>query len=71
MPPGDVIRLDLPGGGGHGAPRRRDPALVAADVADGLISPQCADQDYAVVLRPDGSVDADATCRRRAAGAHG
>ncbi|MGA2129499.1 MAG: hydantoinase B/oxoprolinase family protein [Xanthobacteraceae bacterium] len=69
VPPGDVIRLELPGGGGHGPPRQRDPALVAADVADGLISPQCAEQDYAVVLRPDGSVDADATCRRRAAGA--
>ena len=53
VPPGDMIRLELPGGGGHGDPRRRDPALVAADVADGLISPESAARDYDVVLPPD------------------
>ena len=50
VPPGDMIRLELPGGGGHGDPRRRDPALVAADVADGLISRANAERDYGVVL---------------------
>jgi N-methylhydantoinase B len=66
VPPGDTIRLELPGGGGHGAPGRRDPALVAADVADGLISARSAEQDYGVVLAPDGSPDPDATRRARA-----
>jgi N-methylhydantoinase B/oxoprolinase/acetone carboxylase alpha subunit len=68
VPPGDTIRLELPGGGGHGAPARRDPALVAADVADGLISAHSAEQDYGVVLSPDGAVDPDATRRARSAG---
>ncbi len=66
VPPGDTIRLELPGGGGHGEPRRRDPELVAADVADGLISTRSAEQDYGVVLAPDGSVDREATGRARA-----
>jgi N-methylhydantoinase B len=48
VPPGDMIRLELPGGGGHGDPRRRDPTLVAADVADGLVSPESAERDYGV-----------------------
>jgi N-methylhydantoinase B len=29
---GDVIRHEQPGGGGHGDPSQRDPALVEADV---------------------------------------
>jgi N-methylhydantoinase B len=66
VPPGDVIRLELPGGAGHGAPERRDPERVAADVIDGLISRESAEQDYRVVLRQDGSVDVAATSKRRA-----
>ena len=50
VPGGDMIRLELPGGGGHGDPRRRDPALVAADVADGLISGDAAARDYGVTI---------------------
>jgi len=50
VPGGDMIRLELPGGGGHGDPRRREPALVAADVADGLISRESAEEDYGVTL---------------------
>jgi N-methylhydantoinase B len=52
VPGGDMIRLELPGGGGHGDPRRRDPAQVAADVADGLVSRESAERDYGVRL-PD------------------
>jgi N-methylhydantoinase B len=52
VPPGDMIRLELPGGAGHGDPRRRDPALVAAYVADGLISRESAERDYGVALPP-------------------
>jgi N-methylhydantoinase B len=29
---GDRVRVRTPGGGGYGAPERRDPALVAEDV---------------------------------------
>ena len=47
-----MIRLELPGGGGHGDPRRRDPAHVAVDVADGLVSRESAERDYGVKL-PD------------------
>jgi N-methylhydantoinase B len=57
VPPGDMIRLELPGGGGHGDPRRRDPALVAADVADGLISRASAERDYGITLPSDRTHD--------------
>jgi N-methylhydantoinase B len=66
VPAEDVIRLELPGGGGHGDPRARDPEQVAADVADGLISRESAERDYGVALRDDGAVDAAATARLRA-----
>lgn len=33
--PGDVVRMETPGGGGHGDPALRDPAARAADLADG------------------------------------
>jgi N-methylhydantoinase B len=65
VPPGDFLRLELPGGGGHGAPRRRDPDMVAADVADGLIARERAERDYGVVLARDGTVDRAATQRLR------
>jgi N-methylhydantoinase B len=52
VPGGDMIRLELPGGGGHGDPRRRDPTQVADDVADGLVSRESAEGDYGVRL-PD------------------
>jgi N-methylhydantoinase B len=68
VPPGDFLRLELPGGGGHGAPRRRDPEVVAADVADGLVSPERAEQDYGVVVTRDGTVDRAATQRLREQG---
>jgi N-methylhydantoinase B len=50
VPGGDMIRLELPGGGGHGHPRRRDSTQVAADVADGLVSRESAERDYGVRL---------------------
>ena len=34
---GDVITLDLPGGGGFGVAQEREPKLHAADMADGLV----------------------------------
>lgn len=38
IPKGRHLLLLLPGGGGMGDPKQRDPALVARDVADGLVS---------------------------------
>jgi|TARA_B110000967_G_C18900019_1_gene574054 N-methylhydantoinase B len=43
---GQRLRLSLPGGGGYGDPANRAPALVAADLAAGLISSQDAKADY-------------------------
>jgi N-methylhydantoinase B len=66
VPPRDVARLELPGGGGFGDPKLRDPDLVAADVADELISREQAERDYGVALTTEGRVDAAATARLRA-----
>ena len=38
IPDGDRLLLFLPGGGGMGDPKQRDPAKVARDVRDGLVS---------------------------------
>jgi N-methylhydantoinase B len=65
VPGGDLIRLELPGGGGFGDPAERDPERVAADVADGLYSREAAARDYRVALSADGSVDRAATARLR------
>jgi N-methylhydantoinase B len=61
---GEVIRIWSGGGGGYGDPLRRDPDLVARDVADELVSIARAGDVYGVVLR-DGAVDAAATAHRR------
>jgi N-methylhydantoinase B len=70
IPPGTVCESLSGGGGGYGEARRRDPALVLAEVRDGLLSPAAAERDYGVALTADGcSVDAQATARLRAPGA--
>lgn len=33
--PGDIVRMQTPGGGGHGDPDLRDPEAIAEDIADG------------------------------------
>lgn len=43
---GQRLRLSLPGGGGYGPPSDRDPALIAADLDAGLITPEQAETDY-------------------------
>jgi N-methylhydantoinase B len=67
IPEGDRLVLCLPGGGGMGDPMERDPALVAGDVRDGLVSIQAAQNDYKVVVCPDGTVDQRATRELREA----
>jgi N-methylhydantoinase B len=46
IPDGDRLLLEMPGGGGMGDPKDRDPALLARDVRDGLVSPEAARRDY-------------------------
>ena len=48
IPPGERLRLELPGGGGFGDPRERDPEKVRADVQDGFVSPEAAEKAYGV-----------------------
>jgi N-methylhydantoinase B len=60
---GDLLHYITWGGGGWGDPLRRDPALVAAETARGLISIGGA-RRYGVVLGPD-SVDEAATRKLR------
>ena len=59
---GDTLVIRTPGGGGYGDPLERPPALVQADVADGLVGVESAERDYGVVIDPDSlTVDAEAT----------
>jgi N-methylhydantoinase B len=50
IPDGDRLLLLLPGGGGMGLPSERDPAAVARDVRDGLVSAENARAFYNVVV---------------------
>lgn len=43
---GDVIELTVPGGGGFGDPREREPRQVAEDVRNGIVSAEAAAQIY-------------------------
>ncbi|MFC5230946.1 hydantoinase B/oxoprolinase family protein [Pseudonocardia zijingensis] len=61
---GDVFVQWIAGGGGYGDPLLRDPARVAADVADGYIGAETAAATYGVVLTGSG-VDEEATARAR------
>ncbi len=65
---GDIFRLDTPGGGGSGDPRKRDPSAVVADVNEGYVTPAAAERNYGVALLRDGRryrIDAAATARLR------
>jgi N-methylhydantoinase B len=63
---GQKVRLETPGGGGFGDPAMRDPERVARDVRLGYVSGAAAERDYKVVVRGDGTLDADATAKARA-----
>jgi N-methylhydantoinase B len=67
VPARDAIRLELPGGGGFGDARRRDPQRVLDDVLDGLITAEEARRDYAVAIDGEGQLDLDETERLRSA----
>jgi N-methylhydantoinase B len=64
---GETIRHEQAGGGGHGDPFARDPALVAADVANEKISAAYARREHGVALDPaTAAVDETATRALRA-----
>lgn len=63
---GDIYHVVHGGGGGLGDPIRREPAMVATDVANGFVSVEVARDVYGVVLDEDGQANADGTERRRA-----
>lgn len=69
----DSVQLASPGGGGFGSPLDRDPALVQADLDDGVIEIDTAERTYGVVIggtrkvadRTFYTLDSAATERRR------
>ena len=62
---GDLIEMEMPGGGGYGDPTQREPRRVLDDLLDGYISEAAASDIYGVVVR-DGALDIAATEARRA-----
>ena len=63
---GDLLDMVTPSGGGFGDPFLRDPALVAEEVADGLLTADQARTRYGVALHGP-AVDQAATAALRAA----
>jgi N-methylhydantoinase B len=64
--PGDMLIYRTAGGGGWKDRLDRPAEVVARDVSFGLVSREKALRAYGVVLRDDGSVDADGTETERA-----
>ena len=50
--PGDVLTIRVPGAGGYGDPRHREPERVRADVEAGIVSVQAAREIYGVEVMP-------------------
>ena len=65
IPAGEKLMIEMPGGGGFGDPRERDPAEVLADVRDGFVSLEAARDVYKVAIR-DGAIDEASTQQLRA-----
>jgi N-methylhydantoinase B len=65
VPPNAEAIVRTGGGGGWGDPLERDAALVAEDVAEGLISQKAARELYGVALRGNMSLDEASTRRLR------
>jgi len=65
VPARDAICLNLPGGGGFGDPRTRDPQAVLDDFLDGLITEEEARRDYGVAIDAGGHLDLVETARLR------
>ena len=54
LKPDEVVHVNLPGGGGYGEPMKRDIEKVRWDVIEGYITPEAAEEKYAVVVRYNG-----------------
>ena len=54
---GDRILIKTAGGGGYGDPQERDAERIAADVRNGLVSPDFARDLYGAVVDADGRID--------------
>ncbi|HZB92712.1 MAG TPA: hydantoinase B/oxoprolinase family protein [Stellaceae bacterium] len=67
VPKGDMLIIEMPGGGGLGDPRQRDPERVLDDVKLGMVSRAAAASDYGVVIGDDLAIDWPATKAARAA----
>lgn len=63
---GDIVQIETAGGGGYGDPLERDPSRVARDLELRYLTSEQAHARFGVVLRKDGTVDSQATTRRRA-----
>ena len=46
IPSGQRLMVETPGGAGIGQPSDRDPESIAADIRDGLVTPDAAKRDY-------------------------
>ncbi len=44
--PGQVVRLQTPGGAGHGDPAERAASAIEVDLRDGRVSAAAAERDY-------------------------
>lgn len=55
---GDVVHVNLPGGGGYGNPFERATELVLRDVIEGYVTPEEAEKSYGVAVRYTGKPDA-------------
>jgi N-methylhydantoinase B len=68
VPEGTVLFQQAGGGGGYGPSHLRDPKLVAEEVRNGIISIECAKEDYSVIVDPETfELDTDATSKLREA----
>ncbi|MCZ7571258.1 MAG: hydantoinase B/oxoprolinase family protein [Ardenticatenaceae bacterium] len=63
---GAIISLQTGVGGGYGPPSQRPLELVQEDLDEGYISRQQAEEIYAVVCRPDGTIDLEQSWALRA-----
>jgi N-methylhydantoinase B len=69
LPPDASVTLRLPGGGGYGDAKLRDPNRVLEDVIQGRVSIAQAREAYGVVIDPDTlKIDEQATLTQRSGG---
>jgi N-methylhydantoinase B len=66
LKPGDVFRLETPGGGGLGDSMERDPSMVLSDVINGYVSVDKAREIYGVIIdQKDGDLSVNQALTRK------